>query len=842
MKKIILSILTFCSFTFSFAQVQGDGGVPKSYKLKGLTNNATVQFQEPNVEALRLEDEIVDASKSGPWRFGYNNETELTLLNSGSWTTLPNGAKIWRLKMVCENALTVNLTLSNVKLPEGNELYFYNLDKSFILGKFTAYHLYEGELGSELIPGNTVIAEYYVAPNNLTSNASLQIDRVTHGYRTANEFAAKAFGSSGGCNMNVNCPDGMPWADQKRGAVMLVSGSNGFCSGSLINNTQNDGKPYVLTANHCYSAGVTSWIFRFKWESATCTNPGTTPAFVSLSGAVLRARRTPSDFCLVEITGGLVGGLIPASYNAFFPGWNNASTPPTNTVSIHHPSGDITKISFDDNPASLVQAMGSTEALSSWAVSWDRNTTTEGGSSGSPLFNQNGQIIGQLWGGGASCSNLSSPDYYGAVNKSWEPAGSTSADQLKFWLDPNLTGVSDIGPYDPANPPAANNAGINSISSPTGNYCGSGTFTPTFVIRNYGNNNLTSATITYSFDGGASQVYNWTGNLAPNSNSTVTLPSQTLGNGAHTFSATSSLPNGNPDSGTSNDTGTSSFTINLTGQIVTLTIETDCYGNESSWILNDANSVPVASSTGGLASQATLVTDFCLSEACYSFVMNDSYGDGMQGGNCATIGNYAITNSSNTVLASLQQANFGFSETNPFCVGVQAPCSTPLNATLGTVTAANGGSNGAINVSTSGGSGVGTYTYSWTGAGGYANTVEDISSLAPGLYTLLVSDTCGNTTSLNNVQIVDFAGVEEQELGGFSIYPNPNSGSFSLLLTNAVGEYTVAVRDLSGRVIYEQSNNALELKLDLPSVAKGNYFVTITGQGFATTRKIQIQK
>jgi hypothetical protein len=78
----------------------------------------------------------------------------------------------------------------------------------------------------------------------------------------------------------------------------LVSGSNGFCSGALINNTLNDGKPYVLTANHCYS-DPTNWIFRFNWQSADCNNPAASPTFQSLSGAVLRSRRTPSDFCLV---------------------------------------------------------------------------------------------------------------------------------------------------------------------------------------------------------------------------------------------------------------------------------------------------------------------------------------------------------------------------------------------------------------------------------------------------------------------------------------------------------------------------------------------------------------
>jgi lysyl endopeptidase len=440
-------LLIICAFLLAgstvFAQ-QGDGGFPRSTELKTpLTSIDARSFSKPDVDVLRAEDLITDKQGNAPWRFGFNNETDLNMTNSGTWTVHPDGGLIWQLRLECQEALTVNLTLDNVTIPEGNELYVYNEDKSFILGNFTTTHLYKGELGTELVPGDIAIIEYYVAGENTYLNRSLHINRVTHGYRTAGEFIEKAFGSSGDCNMNANCPDGDPWEYQKRSAVMLVSGSSGFCSGSLINNTLNDGTPYVLTANHCYS-NPTSWIFRFNWESDGCSNPNNSPSFESLSGATLRAKRTPSDFCLVEITGGLVGGTVPPSYNAFLSGWNNQDVAPSTTVCIHHPSGDIKKIAFDDQAAVSVQAMGSSENNSSWEVHWDRNTTTEGGSSGSPLFDQDKRIIGQLWGGGASCWNLDAPDYYGKLSSSWEPSGSTNDKQLKFWLDPNDSGVGAI--------------------------------------------------------------------------------------------------------------------------------------------------------------------------------------------------------------------------------------------------------------------------------------------------------------------------------------------------------------------------------------------------------------
>jgi hypothetical protein len=306
--KTLYTLLTLLLSGALFAQIQGNGGLPTSTKL--VLNDKIIEqwvYAQPDISALEAEDALTDDQGTAPWRFGHNNFTNLNTTNAGSWFDLPNGGRLWILQVKCEQALTVNLTFENTNIPTGNQLFVYNPTKDFILGAFTQDHIYDGQLGTELIPGEDAIIEYYVAPKN--NYGHVQLATVTHGYRTANEFIEKAFGSSGSCNMNVNCPDGLPWTPQRNSAVMLVSGSSGFCSGALINNTQNDGKPYVLTANHCFSNPAT-WVFRFNWQAIDCPNPSTSPTFQSLSGAVLRSRRTPSDFCLVEITGGLVNGTV----------------------------------------------------------------------------------------------------------------------------------------------------------------------------------------------------------------------------------------------------------------------------------------------------------------------------------------------------------------------------------------------------------------------------------------------------------------------------------------------------------------------------------------------------
>jgi hypothetical protein len=669
MKKVLFFLIIVIFSPANFAQ-QGDGGLPKSNKINSFYKDLTpIVFNEPNIQDLRAEDEYNEINQVGPWRFGFNNYTDLNMLNSGTWIDLPNGDKLWILQIKCINALTVNLTFNNLSIPEGNELYVYNPSKDFILGKFVDNHLYEGQLGTELIPGNTAIIEYYIPYENKSLPYSLTVNTVTHGYRTAEEYVEKAFGSSGSCNMNVNCADGAPWTNERNAAVMLVSGSNGFCSGALINNTQNDGKPYVLTANHCYSNPAT-WIFRFNWEATTCANPASSPSFQSLSGGVLRARRTPSDFCLVEITGGLVGGTVPASFSPYFCGWDNSGTPPTTTVCIHHPSGDIKKISFDDAPAVATTAMGS-ETGGCWQVEWDRNTTTEGGSSGSPLFDQNHRIIGQLWGGGASCTNLSAPDYYGRVSKSWNPSGSTNADQLKFWLDPNNSGAAFIDGYDPSGSSSiTTDAGINNPVGVSGTIC-TGTVTPQVTITNSGSDALTSATISYGFDGNQNLTYNWSGNLGQWQTTNVILPAITLSAGNHTFTAEVINPNGSADQNIGNNITTSSFTTVVNGQIADLTLNLDCWGSETSWELTDETNNVLYSGSGYVDDNpATINLEFCLNYGCYTFTINDSYGDGLTGCNTTNGGNgfYQILSEGN-VLAEINEAgaNFGNTNSQTFC-------------------------------------------------------------------------------------------------------------------------------------------------------------------------------
>ncbi len=247
--------------------------------------------------------------------------------------------------------------------------------------------------------------------------------------------------------------------------------------------------------------------------------------------------------------------------------------------------------------------------------------------------------------------------------------------------------------------PNPDDAGISTIVSPTGTVCGSTTFTPEVVLSNYGNNDITAVDIVYDIDGVGSLTFNWTGTLTPSSTTTVTLPSMTTTPGTHTFNASTSTPNGNTDTNAGNDGTSTSFTI-MSGNGATLVINTDCWGYETYWEIQDGSSTVVASGgntgttippgggqtagtgdAGAYGDEMMVTENVCLSSGCYDFIIYDDWGDGIAGGGgCTTVGDYTLTDDSDgSTLAS--GSSFTTSETTNFCIG--SSCTTDAG-TMGT--------------------------------------------------------------------------------------------------------------------------------------------------------------
>jgi lysyl endopeptidase len=149
---------------------------------------------------------------------------------------------------------------------------------------------------------------------------------------------------------------------------------------------------------------------------------------------------------------------IPLAYDVYYAGWSRSTTAATSGVCFHHPSGDEKKVSTYTS-ALVTDTYNSGWANAHWRVTWASTTNghsiTEGGSSGSPIFNQSGRIVGHLSGGSSFCSTPTAPDLYGKFEKAWVSDGSTNSSQLEPWLDPGNTNATTLdGTYAPCGPVA----------------------------------------------------------------------------------------------------------------------------------------------------------------------------------------------------------------------------------------------------------------------------------------------------------------------------------------------------------------------------------------------------
>jgi len=670
-----------------FAQVQAqisEGGRPASYKnnaVKPYDQVPTVNMPAFDKEAMMAEDAINNEYKVGPWRFGNNFAVNLNLQNSGVWEELGNGDRIWRVSIASKNAIAMSIEFSEYNLPVGATVFMYSGDRSEVLGGWTNANMKPyGGLPTDLIGGGKIIVEYF-EPAAVRGDGALTIGRVTHAYRDIMEYTdvladEKGLGDSGSCNNNVICPVGDNWRCEIKSVVIITVNGNGACTGTMLNNVPEDGTPLFLTANHCLG-NPSTWVYRFNWDSPSCNQNQNGPTNQTVSSGTLLASSAGSDVALVELS-----SVPPTNYDVYYTGWDASGATPTNQVAIHHPSGDVKKISFDDQAASQATFGGA----QCWNISNWEDGTTEPGSSGSGLWDQNHRLIGQLYGGSASCSSISD-DYYGRLDVSWN-AG------LSAHLDPGNTGTMVIdgrGTGACAGVAFADDAAIQAVNG-VGDLCNADQVTPVAVLKNNGTNTMTTCEIIYTLNGSAN-TYNWSGSLAGGATENVTLPTLSVPAGNNTLIVASNLPNGQADANTANDASTTNFNVVTNGITVTVDIVLDQYGSETTWEIEDGTGNVVASGgpyVDGMDGTLESV-DLCLQAGvCYDFIIYDGYGDGI----CCGFGQGSYTVSGDngaTVYAT--GGDFNDDETTNFCptvgineVGLLTGVALYPNPTSGLVT------------------------------------------------------------------------------------------------------------------------------------------------------------
>ncbi len=441
--------LALALLLFAPAALARRGEAPKSQTLGAKSLDTVPVELLPSVDTRALLAEDAAAKGSGPLRFAVPVAVSISPAKHGYWEKLADGGRLWRYRFSSPEASDLNFAFTEMWLPPGATLHVISEEHDYYEGPYTFQdNEKHGQLWVPVVPGGKAVVELYV-PSAVKGEPVLELTQVGTGYRDFHRLDAEHPATKqGACNIDVICAEGEPWRDQIRSAGVYSINGIFTCSGQMIADVPGSFRNFFLTANHCgvSAANAPSVTVYWNYESPTCGALSGGSLDQNQTGATFLGARTDVDFALIELD----DDPDPAS-TVFYAGWDRSGDAPSGqTVGIHHPSTDEKSISFNEDPLSLGTSCigGGGTPESHWFVdNWELGTT-EGGSSGSGLWDTNTKrIIGFLSGGLASCSNLDF-DCYGRMSVAWDGADPSS--RLKDWLDPADTGTLAVDGSDPS--------------------------------------------------------------------------------------------------------------------------------------------------------------------------------------------------------------------------------------------------------------------------------------------------------------------------------------------------------------------------------------------------------
>jgi hypothetical protein len=407
-----------------------------------------------DLEALRADDARRETSgiPVAP-RFAKIIPVSFSPHNSGTWETLEDGTRVWRLRISSAGAHNLSLGLKDFDLPSEAKFWIHASDGSGVQGPYTRESRNAlGGLWTAVVLGDEIVVELHLPKG---ASADLFIESVNHGYRLFGERESEEDLKRGSCNINVVCPSGDAWRDQIRSVAKITTNDGSYlysCTATLVNNTADDLTPYLLTADHCIEeeSRATTLTAYWNYQSPECDDFSGGSLSQNQSGATLLAHLSydfGSDFALLELD-----QQPQASFKVYYSGWDVRDQTPASSVTIHHPDGDEKSFSSDCDPPTITSLMSSVSPGDGQYFrigAWDEGTT-EGGSSGCCLFDSStNRCIGTLTGGYASCTAPNEPDWYGRMHAHWT-GGGTDDTRLSNWLDPGNTGTLYLDGFDPS--------------------------------------------------------------------------------------------------------------------------------------------------------------------------------------------------------------------------------------------------------------------------------------------------------------------------------------------------------------------------------------------------------
>lgn len=660
----------FCFLFFSFLLFSGPVDSLPNY----LTSKKRTSIQSlvlPSIyNQIELKKSLDFESKSREKIYKYGTPIEVNRSVFDEVIPYQNNKSEWVYQVCIEskNALSLNLIFSSIHLEKGSYFYIICKNSTNFIGPInSSFFSSLSSYSSDLLFDDNVVIEL-VEPDKIKGTSKVFLDQVIHGFRTLNSSSISSFSS---CNFDINSELANGFELQKKSVVMILNASGGICTGTMLSTTNGPVKPYLLTAAHC-GDDPSKWVFRFNWEyplnsvsSVEQISDSLVRLNQSISGSILKARDDNSDFMLCELA-----RFPNDDWEVFYNGWDASNLSPKIGVSIHHPLGEFKKISLDSDSL-VIDYYEHGLPLNHWRTFWEYGITQKA-SSGAPLFDQFHRVIGQLHGGDSDCNSQFQTDYYGMFNFSWDNQIDTSK-QLMYWLDPLKTGKkvcdgtfktkeSDENLFtDPFLFFASSNLKSRFCSSKV---------TPKIYLSSAGLLPLKQAKICYYLNDKYEGYIDWKGSISNYQIDTIILPILTLNDGTYKFSMRLILNDDLVGDNVHNNEFHTFFEVSNLSQKLTVDFLPDLHGNDTRWMIQDANDSIIFS--GGpytySLTQNAILSSVCLTDNCHQFSMIDRSQNGIY--SSTNNGHFILTDSRGlNVLNVVDEAtNFGSNFSKVLCV------------------------------------------------------------------------------------------------------------------------------------------------------------------------------
>ena len=141
-----------------------------------------------DLQQALYEDSLNMIHWTGPYRFGFEHMVSIDVITQGKRDQLPNGDVVYRLALHCPDAYTVNVQFHDFLLPDGARLDLFTHDMTGFIGSYTSANNNPlRQLGSDILPGEKIVIEYY-EPKEKAGTGVLKLGMIVHGYRNIFTF------------------------------------------------------------------------------------------------------------------------------------------------------------------------------------------------------------------------------------------------------------------------------------------------------------------------------------------------------------------------------------------------------------------------------------------------------------------------------------------------------------------------------------------------------------------------------------------------------------------------------------------------------------------------------